>query len=94
MSRLCTSKRTEATLYRLHAGSVQGQCVLPWGCCLSDHPFGPAKLQPDLILGSDITYDPDQFLPLLQTITAYAIAAQNLKVVGASGFNVLVIAYL
>ncbi len=37
-------------------------------------------MQPDLILGSDITYDEDQFMPLLQTIAAYATVDNDLQV--------------
>ncbi|DBA70351.1 TPA: hypothetical protein ACH3X2_011772 [Trebouxia sp. C0005] len=62
-------------------GSLQAMCVLQWGCCLSNYPYGPAKLQPDLILGSDITYDPAQFLPLLQTIAAYAVIKHDVQVI-------------
>ena len=76
----CISKPTESNLHRLRAGSLQALCVLQWGCSLSDHPYGPAKLQPDLILGSDITYDSAQFLPLLQTIAAYAVVKHNVQV--------------
>ena len=37
-------------------------------------------MQPDYIVGSDITYDEGQYLPLLQTIAAYAWGNTHLKV--------------
>lgn len=42
-----------------------------WGTDLMQHACSPGKLQPALVVGSDITYDPGQFQPLLQTIAAY-----------------------
>ena len=77
---ICIGKPTESNLHRLRAGSIQALGVLQWGCCLSDHPYGPAKLQPDVILGSDITYDSAQFLPLLQTIAAYTVVNPDVQV--------------
>lgn len=76
----CIGKSTESKLHRLRVGSLQAMCVLQWGCCLSNHPYGPAKLRPHVMLGSDITYDSAQFLPLLQTIAAYAVVNHDLQV--------------
>ena len=62
------------------SGCILTQSELLWGSDLSSHPCGPAQLEPDLIIGSDITYDEAQFQPLLHTISAYLDHNSNVKV--------------
>lgn len=69
-------------------------CVLQWGESLQDHTFGPKRLHPDFIFGSDITYDENQFLPLLQTIAAYAKHNSALQVQLLLSWPVLFAAYI
>ena len=82
MQRLYVSMLTHSDLQpcRRCSGCILAQSELLWGTDLSSHPCGPAQLQPDMIIGSDITYDEAQFQPLLQTISAYLDHCSDVKV--------------
>ena len=56
-----------------NAGKILDHVVLKWGQNVAGHPFGPDKHPWDLVVATDVAYDPAQFAALLHTLRAYAV---------------------
>lgn len=62
------------------AGSPRATVLpLQWGCDVTSILMRQSTMPFDFVIGSDICYDPDQFMQLIQTIHAVEGATVNPK---------------